>query len=392
MISKDQLVRLLHVLAETTDIPPRELAAAALEYANSVFGRGVGAGEKPAGGDDRPNREGLVPAAPTQLYTGPVRLCLDFGTAMSKAFAWDKDEDTPIPLKIGAAAGEPSSPYALNSAIFVTRDGLVLFGQSALQRASDVSDPENHQAMQSIKDFLTVGSVTSDLQDPVPTVCNPGAHPITRKMVIALYLAYLTDSALLALRDDLGEEHRDVPRSYTKPVFEPEFDEWATGILTECATVGQGLADRFSGRWAQGIPITEVVEAMPQAPGADNSLVIEHGVLPEPVACFAGRIRNFVPDHAQRSLMMVVDVGAGTTDFAMFARVQAEGETGLRPIPKSVGTIRVAGDAVDNALMDYLLDQAGVASHHTRYGAITGRTEARDSLDKGRIVYPRVGH
>ena len=68
--------------------------------------------------------------------------------------------------------------------------------------------------------------------------------------------------------------------------------------------------------------------------------------------------------------MMVIDTGAGTTDFAMFARVELEGVIKLSRIKNSVTTIRVAGDAVDNALMDYLLQQASVTEGHSQRNAI----------------------
>ena len=54
--------------------------------------------------------------------------------------------------------------------------------------------------------------------------------------------------------------------------------------------------------------------------------------LPEPAAAFAGRVWRARVDANVRRLMMVVDVGAGTTDFAMFARSQRDGQVGLYPI------------------------------------------------------------
>ena len=362
------------------EIPPHQLATAALEYANSVFGGTDDPGD--AGDADGAEDEVLdtadaaqspdFPAAPpVEPYTGPIHLCLDFGTAMSKAFAWDKDADMPMPLRIGHAAGEPaSSPYALNSSIFINRDGRVFFGQTAVNFAA-AADPERHQAFQSIKDILTVGPMT-DLREPVPNLYNPGEHPISRKDVVALYLAFLTDSALLALWEDHQEGSRNVPRSYTKPVFDQVRDKWATNILNECAAVGQALADRFSGQWASGILLDDLrkVIAVAEASTQEKHIVVESGVLPEPVAAFASRVRNIVPEQHRRRLMMVIDAGAGTTDFAMFARVEDEGGMRLFRIKGSVTTIRVAGDSVDDALMDYLLQQANVGEGHSRRGAV----------------------
>ena len=367
MASKNRLVKFLHQLAETMEIPPRQLAAAALEYATSVFGQ-AGAEDEARSIEAETQVTAVPPRPPVEPYTGSVHLCLDFGTAMSKAFAWDKDSDVPMPLRIGRAAGEPGSPYALDSVIFISRDGLVFFGQAAVNHAA-AADPEHHRAFLSIKDILTVGPMT-DLQESVPSQCNPSGRPVNNKEVVALYLAFLTDSALLALRADFQEDSRNIPRSYTKPVFDQNRDGWATKILTDCANVGQALVDRFSGQWASGIPLDELRTAVAEANSAEEHFVVESGILPEPIAAFASRIRNVFPKEYRRRLMMVIDVGAGTTDFAMFARVEREEEMRLYRIKNSVTTIRIAGDAVDNALMDYLLLQTGVTEGHSRIGAI----------------------
>ena len=376
MPSKKQIVEFLHILAETMEIPPHQLAAAALEYASSVLDAADSQGDahvtadESSDGDDREAGDtDLAAVPPTTPYTGPLHLCLDFGTAMSKACAWDKESDTPMPLRIGLAAGEPaSSPYAINSAVFISRDGLALVGQAAVNSAA-AADPEHHQAFQSIKDILTVGSMT-DLRDPVPALFNPNERSVSLKEIVALYLAFLTDSALLALQEDYGEGSRNVPRSYTKPVFDSSRDGWATKILTECAAAGQVLADRFSGRWSDGIPLDALRAVVAQADAAEQRSVAEGLILPEPVAAFASRVRNVFPEGYARHLMMVIDVGAGTTDFAMFARVDREGERNLFRIKDSVTTIRIAGNAVDDALVDYLMSQAGVTDGHSRRRAI----------------------
>lgn len=105
----------------------------------------------------------------------------------------------------------------------------------------------------------------TDLREPVPALYNPTEHPVSRKEVVALYLAFLTDSALLALREDHQERNRNIPRSYTKPVFDQERDEWATKILDECASVGQALADRYSDQWDGGIPLHELRAVIAEA-------------------------------------------------------------------------------------------------------------------------------
>ena len=377
MPSKTEIVRFLNVLAETMEIPPHHLAVAALEYANGVLGATLDRSNTTAIQDQSLSPEDTTPdtelpavVAPVEPYAGPFHLCLDFGTAMSKAFAWDKNSDAPVPLKIGVAAGgSSSSPYALNSVIFISHDGRAFFEQTAVNRAADVISPERHQAFQSIKDILTVGPMT-DLREPVSSLYNPTEHPVSYRDVIALYLAFLIDNALLALQKDHQECSRNIPRSFTKPVFDEKRDAWATKLLADCASIGQVLADRYSGQWATGISLSDLRTVIENAVNPTEHLVVESAVLSEPVAAFASRIRNIVPDQHHRHLMMVVDVGAGTTDFAMYARVGQEGEMRLYRIKNSVTTIRVGGDVIDNTLLDYLLEKADITTDHPQSGFI----------------------
>lgn len=143
MPSKKQIVGFLHQLAEAMEIPPRQLAEAALEYANGMSGDADEPGNAGAMEDEALDIEGtavdtdLSATPPVKPYTGPSHLCLDFGTAISKAFAWDKSSDDPMPLRVGHAAGDPaSSLYVLSSTIFISHDERFFFGQEAVNRAA----------------------------------------------------------------------------------------------------------------------------------------------------------------------------------------------------------------------------------------------------------------
>ena len=362
MTTKTELIDLFRSLSKMAGTSEQEFALAALEYASSVL-------NKP---ESAPAKAGHAPVSTAKAnspYEGSIRLCLDFGTAMSKAFAWNQQTDVPMPLKVGDAAGEAGSAYALNSTMFITKDGRVHFGQQAVTRAAAVNSA-HHRPMDSIKDFLTVGSEFA-LTEPVSSEYNPTDRPISKKDVISLYLAFLTDNALLALEQDYGEPSRNVPRTYTKPVFDQSRDTWATEVLNQCANVGQILADRFSRQWSQGVDLDDVRTVLSDI-GSDvpNRLVGQH-IIPEPVAAFASRLPDAAADHDRRRLCIIIDVGAGTTDFAAFAIVERGDDTRtVFRIKHSVTTIRIAGDAVDNVLMDHLLHRAGVTEGHSQIGAM----------------------
>jgi hypothetical protein len=58
-----------------------------------------------------------------------LRLCLDFGTAMSKAWATGSDASETLPLIIGKAAG--GEGLTVPSSIFISNDGRIFLGQEA---------------------------------------------------------------------------------------------------------------------------------------------------------------------------------------------------------------------------------------------------------------------
>ena len=78
MISKKQIVKFLHLLAETMEIPPHQLAAAALEYANGVFG-GADGSEETEGAEsevlethDTAQDPDFPAASSSEPYTGSI--------------------------------------------------------------------------------------------------------------------------------------------------------------------------------------------------------------------------------------------------------------------------------------------------------------------------------
>ena len=321
---------------------------------------------------------------PMPTYAGDLHLCLDFGTAVSKAFAWDADSDTPRPLAIGEAMGEAGSRFFLQSTLFIAHDGRVYFGDAGYRMAA-TADPSSHRALQSIKDLLTVGQKEM-LSRPLKPEYNPTDVPLMEKEAIVLYLALLTDAALKAL-EQAGEKNvRAIPRSYTKPVFEPERDPWATEILTECAGLAHLVADEFSGQWNEGIRLADFQRVLDsfasQTPDWARNLISRETILPEPVAAFVARFWGVEASRTRR-IFMVIDVGAGTTDFAMFAQWNdGDGNLRIAPVEGSVTTVRFAGDRIDEILRVHILDKAGVARDNPQHGHIVAGLQREIRLVK----------
>ena len=69
-----------------------------------------------------------------------VTLCLDFGTAMSKAFATKGSDDNLIALPLGRTAGEPNMVFPVSSTLFISRSGRIHFGYEAIKESLNELD------------------------------------------------------------------------------------------------------------------------------------------------------------------------------------------------------------------------------------------------------------
>ena len=127
----------------------------------------------------------------------------------------------------------------------------------------------------------------------------------------------------------------------------------------------QIVADTFHDRWHDGIPADEakatleVIGELDQLP----EYLLAEGVQ-EPIAAAASRVET---EERHRGLFIVVDVGAGTSDFAAFWTDQDpdRGVNKVWLIPGTVDALTQAGDSVDGYLQSYLLEKA-----HLRPGQV----------------------
>lgn len=281
-------------------------------------------------------------------------MCLDFGTAMSKAFALGFPDDY-IELELGAAAGRQG--YVLPSSVFIADDGKAFFGFEAIEMSEGLVGSGRHR-LDSIKGWLSLrkeGNLDSDACLLDKTL-NPTSYKLTQGDLIRIYLAYLTDIAELALarhQSNGREIGRSIKRRFARPCW-PDASQatWADGQMRELLADAQILADTFSGKWSGGIEVARLKAALVELKslGQRPDYLIDDGV-PEPVAVAAGAIAEA---RNMRDAFMVVDAGAGTTDFGLFVAVRKPGDTGAQrrvfQINASISGLMQAGDKVDGML------------------------------------------
>ena len=280
----------------------------------------------------------------------PTRLFLDFGTAYCKA-ATCKRGKPPAPLAIGKAVRQGRGDrHMIRTALFVSQSGSVYFGEAAV----DTADSEERLPYDDIKDVLTGAKHRNELDETLPDTDNPTSVRLTKRHAITLFLAFFTQAALRARR--AGK--KKVRRSIAMPVFEKDKHQWVSKELTKGLEHAHVLARHFGDNLFKSVDLAEAVGVL-EANTERPQVVANPPTVAEPVAAVAGHLLHFTPDGSTPpGLMMVVDVGAGTTDIAMFAKGEVEeAQVTMRHVEGSKVSLRWAGKAIDRALVDHLVDK-----------------------------------
>lgn len=284
-----------------------------------------------------------------------VTICLDFGTAMSKAFAI-RDDMTPIELALGKRAG--TSGYPVDSSLFISDDGALHFGPQAVELGTAAA-ALGRSRFDSPKARLSMGQQVDINRALIGKEINPTDTPMTEGELITLYLGYLTDLATSELEDQ--GYSRYCIRRFARPCWSDDRNKWAEPLLRRMLVQAQVLADTFHGRWRDGIPLKEAKLAMGKLRELTvlPEYLLSEGI-PEPVAAAASLM--LTEDEAQRELFLVIDVGAGTTDFGLFLLQHnpAKDICLVRIVPNTIKVLEQAGNRVDDLLKFYVLEQEGI--------------------------------
>lgn len=291
-------------------------------------------------------------------------VCIDFGTAKSKAFAArlhpdeDAEEIDGFELGLGKLDGDlDRAVYTVSSSLWISNGGLLYAGSNAFRNSAGASEGER---LDSIKQQLSQTNYQLTLNRPLPASVNPTSVKLTYADAMCFYFAYLTDLIGQALEQ--SKQSRYTRRRFTIPAWQDSQRRWANDELKKLLKRAQIVADTFRSRWSAGIPAAEAKWVIEEASKHDKELDnlldpalnnFELGIS-EPMAAGSGRIHI---DRSTRSLVLIVDVGAGTTDFGLFL-VNHEKRTAF-PIEPCSAAVRMAGDQIDSLLTEHILTKAG---------------------------------
>jgi molecular chaperone DnaK (HSP70) len=294
--------------------------------------------------------------------------CIDFGTAMSKvAVAKRKPREQLIPNDIQALAiGPPPSALLLPSIVFITEQGL-LFGQDA-GNAAMRGERRGRQAFVSAKQYLSTQEPQALDERLEPDRDPTGTY--TPRMLIAMFLGYLlAQSGHVAAG---GGVPWPVPLRVARPAWRRDRAVEGERTLKSLVLKAFAIVDELGAELVSSAGVTHAAtrralsKVMPDE-RFEDPIAFQHvfelspkgsaSVL-EATAVAAGSIRD-----TGRRIIVVADVGAGTSDFGAFM-TGLVGRDLLAEIPGSSGILHQAGDHLDMLLTRHVLDAEGIDPFH----------------------------
>jgi hypothetical protein len=317
-------------------------------------------------------------------------VCLDLGTALSKASVWiggdgpERGEVAPLP--IGAAAGA-EHPLLTPSAMYVD-DGRIFFGPAALRRAENGVAARRNPIV-SFKLILSA----REIEPTLALKMNPSVDPtgtLRHRDSLILYLAYLDQliRAAVAAESTIPASAADAPRRLTSPHWQ-SFDEAGRVIarlVDEAGAVSAHLGRALLNE--EGLPLAGVRDVLEAAKTTAPKVAFD-GLVFESISA-ASAYANFA--RSADPYVLVIDMGAGTTDIAAFERDSATAPARLTEIAEARQCSALAGDELDNIVIDLFVRAGGkraLAAQDKLWRAVklSAKSLKHDVFQKGRGVF-----
>jgi molecular chaperone DnaK (HSP70) len=327
------------------------------------------------------------PAAQTAEWA----IGVDFGTAFSKAAATRVTYGQGsvlreiTPLRIGAAANW-ARPFLVPSTMFLDR-ARVHFGPRAAERLQE-SDQEHREMLRSFKTILGA----NDFEHALDFFTSPAIDPdsvFRLRDLIVLYLAYLLALVDAAAMERVGGDcsSAKVRLRFSRPGWIPDrialAHEAMMALFIEANGVRGLLGDALLAH--EGVPYQAALGALAQARAAPRAFPSLDGGVYE--ASAVGLCHY--SDAKAPNYLVIVDIGAGTTDVAGLLRTPFQGN--IRVIRAARRTIDIAGDSIDAALLNLILSKArklkSVADRTALWRSVVPRIRdlKEELFDKGKI-------
>lgn len=295
-----------------------------------------------------------------------VRVCLDFGTAMSKAtlISEETDDDSIEDIEV-ISLGIPGdqeeiSENMLVSSVFIDDLGKIWFGQAAVQM-SHIQPPDTHrQRLDNIKRYLSEEGLSSE----VGKQFNPTSSQITYEDMVLAYLSYFTWAMNQAT--SLQGIDKNILRRFAMPCFDKMKHVQVVNKLKQLLGEAQILADTFDLQFSSGIELDDFLNAIAQIRKKNLKFNFIREDVTEPLGV-AGSLISW--QENVNSLVMVIDIGAGTSDFSLYRMKYDEKlkKSAALEIKDSNRGITEAGNHLDKLLQGVILNKADIRQGNPLY-------------------------
>jgi molecular chaperone DnaK (HSP70) len=244
------------------------------------------------------------------------------------------------------------NPFLLDSAVFVD-ESRVLLGRAALERANALTDTKR-MALRSFKTLLSVSDLDRALNTNAPVAVDPHRLFQMRDLIV-IYLAYLLAAIERAWAADAMLAHATIAsRRYAAPAWRggdsAGMHDAIVRLFGEAEAFRAAIGDDLLS--PHGLPLQVISNRLPKA--MDSAMPLEMDLIFEATAAAA---YTSIGLDDSGSHLIVVDMGAGTTDIAALARL------GPRTIelPEARVTLKQAGDFIDRIIANRVLESASWA-------------------------------
>lgn len=319
-----------------------------------------------------------VPTYLNESVSQDFRLCIDFGTAMSKVTlvhdgaGRDGGDEIQV-LELGDVAGQDPSDGPMElliSSVYISNDGLVYFGKSALEVSEQEAVEGDRQRIDNMKRFLSEDGIEQTIGEEL----NPTGIEIKYHDIIIFYLTYLT-RVINQCVDDLGYD-RNICRRFAMPVFDGAKSRQYSNMLSWMLGDAQVVADHFGELIDNGIPLESLISAC----GAIRDMNLNYAFVGDSVTEPLGVASSLVSEDGEaNNLSMVIDIGAGTTDISLF-RIRVDPDESVyvaNQIPGAARGLTMAGNYIDRVLVHKILSKADINSQSPGYKRVRNDLERK---------------
>lgn len=302
-----------------------------------------------------------------------VRLCLDFGTAMSKATLVEDNDDADSEeihvLRLGVPGEqEEISEVMLISSVYIDTEGRLWFGKAAVDRSMVEGGDGSRPRLDNIKRRLS----EDGWDEQVGARLNPTELSVTYGDMVLAYLMFMTWAVNSSL-EEMGYPW-NLPRRFAMPCLPGEKGRETVHRLKRVVGEAQVLADTFYSTLKNGIALEDFLTAVAELRGEPR----EYGYVAEDITEPLGVAGSMMSWKAfVDTLILVVDVGAGTSDLSLY-RIHFDPKTKqnvAREIEESSRGLTEAGNYLDRMLIELIIKKSGIKSDDPMWINVRGALE-----------------